>query len=148
MSESSSRASFLRHYRQRRATRPRRRGRSWVVAGILFAAAATGATAALVERGSDSWRPPSGAPRFVACTYDGRLDAWCGRVSVPTPAVRTRGSSAASRALPIAAAALVFVAGWQLVVTVANYPQFVLPTPGAVLTRLVQAWAQVPPSNG
>ena len=64
-----------------------------------------------------------------------------GRMSVRAPAGRGRGSAVAMRALPIAAAALVFVAGWQLIVTVANYPAFVLPTPGAVLTRLVQAWA-------
>jgi pimeloyl-ACP methyl ester carboxylesterase len=83
MSESSSQASFLRHYRQGRSTRPRGRSRSWIVAGALFAALATGSTAALVEKGNDSWRPPSGAPRFVACTYGGRLDAWCGRVTVP-----------------------------------------------------------------
>jgi NitT/TauT family transport system permease protein len=61
-------------------------------------------------------------------------------MSATTPPTRGRGAAAAHRALPIVAAAIVFVAGWQLVVTVANYPAFVLPTPGAVLTRLVQAW--------
>jgi NitT/TauT family transport system permease protein len=62
-------------------------------------------------------------------------------MSAETPAPRMRRSAAAVRALPIAAAALVFLAGWQLIVTMANYPAFVLPAPVAVLTRLVQAWA-------
>src|SRR3954453_10739062 len=62
-------------------------------------------------------------------------------MTAQAPGSRTRGSVVASRLLPIAAAALLFILAWQLIVSLANYPAFVLPAPGAVLSRLVQAWA-------
>jgi NitT/TauT family transport system permease protein len=37
-------------------------------------------------------------------------------------------------------AAAAFVAAWQLVASVGNYPAFVLPGPGLVLDRFVRAW--------
>jgi NitT/TauT family transport system permease protein len=45
-----------------------------------------------------------------------------------------------SQVWPIVAAAVLFVIGWQLIVSLANYPAFILPSPGAVLDRLIQAW--------
>lgn len=42
---------------------------------------------------------------------------------------------------PILAAALVFVVAWQLIVSLTNYPPFILPSPGVVFDRLVKAWA-------
>jgi pimeloyl-ACP methyl ester carboxylesterase len=30
------------------------------------------------------WRPPSGSPHFVACTYGGRVDAWCAQLRAPS----------------------------------------------------------------
>lgn len=54
----------------------------------------------------------------------------------PTTRSRTLGI-----ALPIAAAALVFVLGWKLVVVVGNYPEFVLPAPEVVLARFIEAWS-------
>jgi NitT/TauT family transport system permease protein len=45
-----------------------------------------------------------------------------------------------SQAWPVVAAAVVFVLAWQLIVSVANYPPFILPGPGVVLDRLIRAW--------
>jgi len=47
----------------------------------------------------------------------------------------------ATEALPIIAAAALFVAGWKLLVVVGGYPSFVLPPPEQVAARLVSAWA-------
>lgn len=46
----------------------------------------------------------------------------------------------ASQLWPIAAAAAAFVVAWQLIVSVAAYPEFILPGPGVVFDRLVRAW--------
>jgi putative riboflavin transport system permease protein len=42
-------------------------------------------------------------------------------------------------AWPIAAGAGLFLGAWQLLVSLGNYPAFILPTPGAVLVRWVTA---------
>jgi NitT/TauT family transport system permease protein len=47
----------------------------------------------------------------------------------------TRGA-----ALSVIAAAVVFIVAWQVVVIVGNYPPFILPPPGSVAGRLVNAW--------
>ncbi|HKQ17395.1 MAG TPA: ABC transporter permease [Solirubrobacterales bacterium] len=44
-----------------------------------------------------------------------------------------------SALLPILVALVVFLAIWQLVVLISGFPPFILPSPGAVLTRWVQA---------
>jgi NitT/TauT family transport system permease protein len=62
-------------------------------------------------------------------------------VTAQAPDGGSRRSVTASRVLPIVVAAIVFVVGWQLIVSLTNYPAFVLPAPGAVFGRLVQAWA-------
>ncbi len=43
--------------------------------------------------------------------------------------------------LPIAAAAVLFVVVWKLIVVVGNYPVFILPAPEVVASRFVRAWA-------
>lgn len=43
--------------------------------------------------------------------------------------------------LSVAAALVVFLAVWQLVVVVSGFPPFILPSPGAVGARLVEAWS-------
>jgi NitT/TauT family transport system permease protein len=59
-----------------------------------------------------------------------------------------RGSSAKSRrhrlreAAPVVAAAVIFVAAWQLVVIVGDYPRFILPGPLAVGERFVSGWVE------
>lgn len=61
-------------------------------------------------------------------------------MTIQAPRAEGRGSLAVSRAVPIIAAAVLFVVGWQLIVSLMNYPAFILPAPAAVLNRLVQAW--------
>lgn len=46
------------------------------------------------------------------------------------------------RAAPVVAALAAFLGAWQLIVSVGNYPSFILPDPGRVLERFVRAWAQ------
>jgi NitT/TauT family transport system permease protein len=62
-------------------------------------------------------------------------------VSIPAKRNQGRGWRTASRAIPIVAAAVVFVVAWQLLVSLTNYPAFILPGPAAVLNRLISAWA-------
>jgi NitT/TauT family transport system permease protein len=44
--------------------------------------------------------------------------------------------------LPVAATAVVFVAGWKALVVVGDYPVFILPPPEVVAARFVEAWAE------
>ena len=43
--------------------------------------------------------------------------------------------------VPVAAAAVLFIVAWKLIVVVGNYPRFILPTPEDVASRFVSAWA-------
>lgn len=43
------------------------------------------------------WRPPSGSPAFVSCTYQDRISAWCSRVAVPDDPSRPHGRSISLR---------------------------------------------------
>jgi NitT/TauT family transport system permease protein len=45
-------------------------------------------------------------------------------------------------AAPVVTALVVFLVAWQAVVSLGNYPPFILPDPGRVLDRFVRAWAQ------
>jgi NitT/TauT family transport system permease protein len=45
-----------------------------------------------------------------------------------------------SQVWPIVAAGFVFVLAWQLVVSLTNYPAYILPAPGVVVDRLIRAW--------
>jgi pimeloyl-ACP methyl ester carboxylesterase len=47
--------------------------------------------------GSQAWRPPSGVPRFVSCTYGGYLAAWCGRLRVPSDPRKPHGATISLR---------------------------------------------------
>jgi NitT/TauT family transport system permease protein len=48
----------------------------------------------------------------------------------------------AAQFAPVVAALAVFLVGWQLIVSLGNYPPYVLPDPGRVLERFARAWAQ------
>ncbi len=48
----------------------------------------------------------------------------------------------ANQAAPVLAALAVFLVGWQLIVSLGNYPAFILPDPGRVFERFMRAWAQ------
>jgi NitT/TauT family transport system permease protein len=43
---------------------------------------------------------------------------------------------------PVLTALVVFLVGWQAIVSLGNYPPFILPDPGQVIERFVRAWAQ------
>lgn len=51
-----------------------------------------------------------------------------------------RAHRAARGAWPIVAAAIVFLAIWELVVLVGRYPSYILPDPPTVLARFASAW--------
>jgi NitT/TauT family transport system permease protein len=51
-----------------------------------------------------------------------------------------RRSSIVRVGLPVAAAAVVFVLAWKLIVVIGNYPPFILPAPEVVGQKLVDAW--------
>ncbi len=57
------------------------------------------------------------------------------------PVARRRGLGRWRRAIDVAAAALVFVIAWKLVVALGGYPVFILPAPEVVAARFVSAWA-------
>ena len=74
------------HRRTRRPTLPR-----WFWPGLaVVLVAGLGAAVWLHER-PHPWRPPSGAPHFVSCTYGGYVDGWCGSVVVPEDPLRPAG---------------------------------------------------------
>jgi NitT/TauT family transport system permease protein len=56
------------------------------------------------------------------------------------PASQTRPGPWRSVVLPVAAAGVVFVIAWKVLVVVGNYPVFILPAPEVVAARFVEAW--------
>lgn len=64
-----------------------------------------------------------------------------GDSSISPPVARISRARRLVRELgPIVAAALLFGAAWQAIVSVGNYPTYVLPDPLTVLRRFAQAW--------
>ncbi len=76
---------------------PRRHapGWAWLVLGGLIVAAL--GLAVWLLHGSQPWRPPSGAPHFVSCTYGGYLDGWCARLPVASDPRRPHGATISLR---------------------------------------------------
>jgi pimeloyl-ACP methyl ester carboxylesterase len=63
--------------------RPPRRGLPrWIWLLVAISAVAAVGVVVWLSRSSEPWRPPSGSPRFVSCTYGGYVDGWCGRLRV------------------------------------------------------------------
>lgn len=72
--------------------RPPRRGLPrWVWLLVAVSAVAAIGVVVWVSRSSDGWRPPSGFPRFVSCTYGGAVDGWCGHLRVASDPRKPRG---------------------------------------------------------
>jgi pimeloyl-ACP methyl ester carboxylesterase len=46
---------------------------------------------------SSPWRPPSGEPHFVSCTYGGKVDGWCTRLRVAADPRKPRGRTISLR---------------------------------------------------
>src|SRR5581483_10878899 len=70
----------------------------WVLVMLLVASGlgALAITVWLAVR-PHPWRPPSGSPAFVSCTYGGRISAWCARIAVPEDPQRPDGRSISLR---------------------------------------------------
>src|SRR5581483_11305959 len=70
----------------------------WVLVMLLVASGlgALAITVWLAVR-PHPWRPPSGSPAFVSCTYGGRISAWCARLAVPEDPQRPDGRSISLR---------------------------------------------------
>jgi len=78
--------------------RPRRRGLPrwmWMLVAVS-AVAAVGVVVWLLTS-SEGWRPPSGSPQFVSCTYGGYVDGWCGHVRVALDPRKPHGRTIALR---------------------------------------------------
>jgi pimeloyl-ACP methyl ester carboxylesterase len=65
--------------------------RVWLAAAALLVAA-LGVTIWLALQ-PHSWRPQSGAPHFVSCTYGGYVSGWCANLAVPEDPARPRGQT-------------------------------------------------------
>jgi pimeloyl-ACP methyl ester carboxylesterase len=88
--------NLLRHWGEQRKLSRRSLPR-WIVWAIgVLAVAAVGSGVWLSER-SVPWRPPSDEPRFVSCTYGGRVDGWCARLRVPVDPRKPRGRTISLR---------------------------------------------------
>ncbi len=64
-----------------------------------------------------------------------------GAAQRPARAGSRRGRRMASIVVPVAASLVVFLAIWQAIVAVGDYPPFILPGPLTVAERFVAAWA-------
>src|SRR5205814_8313454 len=69
--------------------------RIWLLAPVSMAAA-RGRVVSLSGR-SQPWRPPSGAPHFVSCTYGGYVDGWCARLRVASDPRKPQGRTISLR---------------------------------------------------
>ena len=72
---------LVRHWGEHRRP-PRRRLPAWAWSLLAVSMVAALGLAVWLLHGSQPWRPPSGAPHFVSCTYGGYLDGWCARLPV------------------------------------------------------------------
>ena len=88
--------NLLRHWGEHRQ-QPHRGLPRWIwwATGVL-AVAAVGLVISLSER-SVPWRAPSGASRFVSCTYGGRVDGWCANLRVAADPSKPRGRTISLR---------------------------------------------------
>jgi putative riboflavin transport system permease protein len=64
-----------------------------------------------------------------------------GRTMPATAGWTPRGRGVAGVVIPVVVSLVVFVAGWQAIVVIGNYPKFILPGPQLVAERFVSAWA-------
>ena len=78
--------------------RPPRRGLPrWMWLLVAVSAVAAVGVVVRLSMSSERWRPPSGAPKFVSCTYGGYVDGWCGHVRVASDPSKPQGRTIALR---------------------------------------------------
>ena len=78
--------------------RPPRRGLPrWMWLLVALSSVAAVGVFVWLSRGSERWRPPSGSPQFVSCTYGGYVDGWCGHVRVASDPSKPQGQTIALR---------------------------------------------------
>ena len=78
--------------------RPPRHGLTrWMWLLVAVSSVAALGAAVWLFRSPERWRPPSGGPRFVSCTYGGYVDGWCGHVRVASDPRRPKGRTIALR---------------------------------------------------
>jgi pimeloyl-ACP methyl ester carboxylesterase len=68
---------------------------AWLVLAVSTVAAL--GLAVWLLHGSQAWRPPSGMPRFVSCTYGGYVDGRCARVRVALDPRKPQGAAISLR---------------------------------------------------
>ena len=76
---------------------PRRSVAGWILSLLAVSTVVALALGVWLSGGSRRWRPPSGVPRVVSCTYGGLLDGWCSRLSVPEDPAQPRGRTISLR---------------------------------------------------
>jgi pimeloyl-ACP methyl ester carboxylesterase len=67
----------------------------WLLVAVSAVAAA--GSGIWLSRSSERWRPPSGSPQFVSCTYGGYVDGWCGHLRVAADPGKPQGRTIALR---------------------------------------------------
>src|SRR5262245_1276560 len=78
--------------------RPPRRGLprwTWLLVAVSMVAAI--GVVLWLFRSSEGWRPPSGSPKVVSCTYGGYVDGWCGHVRVASDPRKPHGGTISLR---------------------------------------------------
>ena len=88
--------TLVRHWGEHRRP-PRRFPPRWVwLLVAVTKAAALGVAVWLLNR-SQPWRPPSGVPHFLSCTYGGYVNGWCARLRVASDPRKPHGSTISLR---------------------------------------------------
>jgi len=86
--------------------RPPRRGLPrWMWLLVAVSAVAAVGVVLWLSTSSKRWRPPSGSPQFVSCTYGGYVDGWCGHVRVASDPSKPQGRTIALRVTVLPATA-------------------------------------------
>ncbi len=76
---------------------PRRSLPAWIWLLIAVAMVAALGLAVWLSNRPQPWRPPSGAPHFVSCTYGGHVEGWCARLRAASDPRKPQGRTISLR---------------------------------------------------